>query len=50
MRVAAIFVAGASTEGQKALDGAGFTPEGVIRGGAWRDGISYSILRTDVSA
>lgn len=38
---------------QRALEKAGFTREGVIRSGAfragqWRDGIVYSILRTEV--
>jgi RimJ/RimL family protein N-acetyltransferase len=37
---------------QKALEKAGFTREGVMRGigwrdGAWRDGVTYSLLRTD---
>jgi RimJ/RimL family protein N-acetyltransferase len=37
---------------QKALEKAGFTREGVIRGagwrdGAWRDGVTYSLLRSD---
>lgn len=37
---------------QKALEKAGFTREGVQRGvgwrdGAWRDGVIYSVLRTD---
>lgn len=37
---------------QKALEHAGFTREGVARGigwrdGAWRDGVIYSLLRTD---
>ncbi|WP_329245458.1 GNAT family N-acetyltransferase [Actinoallomurus sp. NBC_01490] len=37
---------------QKALERAGFSREGVMRGcgwrdGAWRDGVTYSILRTD---
>lgn len=37
---------------RKALEGAGFSREGVLRGygwrdGAWRDGVTYSILRTD---
>lgn len=37
---------------QKALEKAGFTREGVQRGigwrdGAWRDGVTYSVLRTD---
>lgn len=38
---------------QKALASAGFTREGVSRGigwrdGAWRDGVTYSILRSDL--
>jgi RimJ/RimL family protein N-acetyltransferase len=37
---------------RKSLEKAGFTPEGVMRGigwrdGAWRDGVTYSLLRTD---
>jgi RimJ/RimL family protein N-acetyltransferase len=37
---------------QKSLEKAGFTREGVLRGigwrdGAWRDGVMYSLLRTD---
>jgi RimJ/RimL family protein N-acetyltransferase len=37
---------------QKALEKAGFTREGISRGigwrdGAWRDGVTYSLLRTD---
>ncbi len=37
---------------QRALEKAGFTREGVMRGvgwraGAWHDGVTYSILRTD---
>jgi RimJ/RimL family protein N-acetyltransferase len=37
---------------QKVLEKAGFTREGVSRGvgwreGAWRDGVTYSLLRTD---
>lgn len=40
---------------QRALEKAGFTREGVSRGigwrdGAWRDGVTYSILRTDSPA
>jgi len=40
---------------QKALDRAGFSREGVVRGarwrgGAWRDEVLYSILPTDPSA
>lgn len=39
---------------QKALDKAGFAREGVMRGigwrdGCWRDGVTYSLLRTDNS-
>jgi RimJ/RimL family protein N-acetyltransferase len=39
----------------RALEKAGFTREGVMRGfgwrdGAWRDGVTYSILRTDPGA
>jgi RimJ/RimL family protein N-acetyltransferase len=39
---------------QRALERAGFTREGVLRGvgwrdGEWRDGLMYSILRTDPS-
>jgi RimJ/RimL family protein N-acetyltransferase len=39
----------------KALEKAGFSREGVLRGfgwrdGAWRDGVTYSILRTDPPA
>ncbi len=39
---------------QRALEKAGFTREGVLRGigwrdGAWRDGIWYSVLRTDLA-
>jgi RimJ/RimL family protein N-acetyltransferase len=38
---------------QRALEGAGFTREGVLRGcgfrdGQWRDGVLYSILRAEV--
>jgi RimJ/RimL family protein N-acetyltransferase len=38
---------------QRALEKAGFTREGVLRGigfrdGAWRDGVLYSILRSDL--
>ncbi len=38
---------------QRALEKAGFTREGVMRGtgwrdGAWRDGVLYSVLRTDL--
>jgi RimJ/RimL family protein N-acetyltransferase len=37
---------------QRALEKAGFSREGVMRGcgwrnGAWRDGVTYSLLRTD---
>jgi RimJ/RimL family protein N-acetyltransferase len=37
---------------QRALQKAGFTREGIMRGcgwrdGAWRDGVTYSLLRTD---
>ena len=37
---------------QRVLEKAGFTREGVMRGvfwrdGAWRDGVLYSLLRTD---
>jgi RimJ/RimL family protein N-acetyltransferase len=40
---------------QRALEKAGFTREGVLRGagwrdGAWRDGVLYSLLRTDPAA
>jgi len=40
---------------QKALERAGFSREGVLRGirrrgGAWRDEVLYSILRTDPPA
>jgi RimJ/RimL family protein N-acetyltransferase len=40
---------------QRALEKAGFTREGVMRGigwrdGAWRDGVTYSLLRTDQAA
>lgn len=40
---------------QKALEKAGFSREGVMRGvgwrdGAWRDGVTYSLLRTDPPA
>jgi RimJ/RimL family protein N-acetyltransferase len=40
---------------QRALEKAGFTREGVMRGigwrdGAWRDGVIYSLLRTDPQA
>ncbi|HLQ56546.1 MAG TPA: GNAT family protein [Streptosporangiaceae bacterium] len=39
----------------RALEKAGFTSEGVMRGigwrdGAWRDGVTYSLLRTDPRA
>jgi RimJ/RimL family protein N-acetyltransferase len=50
-RIEAITATGNIAE-QKALERAGFTREGVLRGigwheGAWRDGVLYSILRTD---
>jgi RimJ/RimL family protein N-acetyltransferase len=40
---------------QRALEKAGFTREGVSRGigwraGAWRDGVTYSLLRTDLTS
>jgi RimJ/RimL family protein N-acetyltransferase len=40
---------------QRALEKAGFTREGITRAigwraGAWRDGVTYSMLRTDASA
>jgi RimJ/RimL family protein N-acetyltransferase len=40
---------------QRALEKAGFTREGISRGigwrdGAWRDGVNYSVLRTDPPA
>jgi RimJ/RimL family protein N-acetyltransferase len=40
---------------QRALEKAGFSREGVTRGigwrsGAWRDGVTYSLLRTDATA
>ena len=40
---------------QHALEKAGFSREGVMRGiawrdGAWRDGVTYSVLRTDPEA
>ncbi|WP_067970769.1 GNAT family N-acetyltransferase [Nocardiopsis trehalosi] len=43
----------ANTAEQKALEGAGFTREGVLRGacfrdGAWRDMVMYAVLRSDV--
>ena len=39
---------------RRALEKAGFTREGVLRGigwrdGAWRDGMMYSLLRTDLA-
>ncbi|MFF8532107.1 GNAT family N-acetyltransferase [Streptomyces sp. NPDC015532] len=39
---------------QRALEGAGFTREGVLRGacfraGTWRDMVMYSVLRTDIT-
>jgi RimJ/RimL family protein N-acetyltransferase len=50
-RIAASTEAGNRAE-QRALEKAGFTREGVMRGigwrnGAWRDGVGYSVLRTD---
>jgi RimJ/RimL family protein N-acetyltransferase len=44
-----------NTAEQRALEKAGFTREGVSRGigwrcGAWRDGVTYSLLRTDLPA
>ncbi len=50
-RVEAFTEAGNIAE-QRSLEKAGFTQEGVMRGvgwrdGAWRDGIIYSVLRTD---
>jgi RimJ/RimL family protein N-acetyltransferase len=50
-RIEAITATGNLAE-QRALEKAGFTREGVLRGigwreGAWRDGVLYSILRTD---
>ncbi|MEU4725631.1 GNAT family protein [Nonomuraea dietziae] len=38
---------------QRALEKAGFTREGVLRGcgfraGAWRDGVLYSVIRSDL--
>ena len=40
---------------QRALKKAGFTREGISRGigwraGAWRDGVTYSLLRTDLTS
>lgn len=40
---------------QRALEGAGFTREGLIRGGQWRDGsyrdgYLYAVLRRDIAA
>jgi RimJ/RimL family protein N-acetyltransferase len=40
---------------QRALEKAGFTREGVLRGigwrdGAWRDGVWFSVLRTDLDS
>ena len=40
---------------QRALEKAGFTREGVVRGigwrdGAWRDGVWFSVLRTDLAS
>ena len=45
----------ANTAEQKALEGAGFTREGVLRGacfrdGAWRDMVMYAVLRADLRA
>jgi RimJ/RimL family protein N-acetyltransferase len=42
----------ANAAAQRSLEKAGFTREGVMRGvfwrdGAWRDGVLYSLLRTD---
>jgi RimJ/RimL family protein N-acetyltransferase len=53
-RVEAATEAGNVAE-QRALEKAGFTREGVMRGvfwrdGAWRDGVLYSLLRTDQRA
>jgi RimJ/RimL family protein N-acetyltransferase len=50
-RIEAVTDAGNIGE-QRALEKAGFTREGVMRGiswrdGAWRDNVLYSILRTD---
>jgi RimJ/RimL family protein N-acetyltransferase len=50
-RIEAATEVGNSAE-QKALERAGFSREGVMRGfgwrdGAWRDGVTYSLLRTD---
>ena len=44
-----------NTAEQRALEKVGFTREGVLRGvgwrdGAWRDGVMYSLLRTDPAA
>jgi RimJ/RimL family protein N-acetyltransferase len=38
---------------QRALEKAGFTREGIVRGaafqgGRWRDGVVYSVLRSEV--
>ena len=40
---------------RRALEKAGFTAEGIARGvgwrdGQWRDGVTYSLLRTDPPA
>ena len=53
-RIEALTEAGNTAE-QKSLEKAGFTREGVLRGigwrnGAWRDGVLYSLLRTDPEA
>jgi RimJ/RimL family protein N-acetyltransferase len=50
-RIEAITATGNVAE-QKALEKSGFTREGILRGigwldGAWRDGVIYSVLRTD---
>jgi RimJ/RimL family protein N-acetyltransferase len=52
-RIQAITEAGNAAE-QRALEKAGFTREGVLRGcgfraGAWRDGVLYSVLRGEVA-
>jgi RimJ/RimL family protein N-acetyltransferase len=51
-RIQATTEAGNRAE-QRSLEKAGFTREGVSRGigwrdGAWRDGVTYSLLRTDL--
>jgi RimJ/RimL family protein N-acetyltransferase len=53
-RIEAVTEAGNIGE-QRALEKAGFTREGVLRGigwrdGSWRDSVLYSILRTDLLA